>query len=42
MEDDILSLKKQLLEKDAEIAALKKKLEQTQKVSLVFMCHVQP
>lgn len=32
MDDDILSLKKQLLEKDAEIAALKNKLEQIQKV----------
>lgn len=32
MDDDILSLKKQLQEKDAEIAALKKKLEQTEKV----------
>lgn len=32
MGDDVLSLKKQLLEKDAEIAALKKKLEQMQKV----------
>lgn len=32
MDDDILGLKKQLLEKDAEIAALKQKLEQIQKV----------
>ncbi|KAM9466561.1 adenylyltransferase and sulfurtransferase MOCS3 isoform 1-T1 [Clarias gariepinus] len=31
MDGDVLSLKKQLLEKDAEIAALKNKLEQTQK-----------
>lgn len=31
MDDDILSLKKKLLEKDAEIAALKNKLEQLQK-----------
>ncbi|KAG7328317.1 hypothetical protein KOW79_008261 [Hemibagrus wyckioides] len=37
MDDDILSLKKQLLEKDAEIAALKNKLEQIQKDNSLLM-----
>lgn len=32
MDDDVLSMKKQLVEKDAEIADLKKKLRQIQKV----------
>ncbi|XP_060736161.1 adenylyltransferase and sulfurtransferase MOCS3 [Tachysurus vachellii] len=37
MDDDILSLKKQLLEKDAEITALKNKLEQIQKDNSLLM-----
>ncbi|XP_053093806.1 adenylyltransferase and sulfurtransferase MOCS3 [Pangasianodon hypophthalmus] len=37
MDDDVLSLKKQLLEKDAEIAALKNKLEQSQKENSLLM-----
>lgn len=37
MDDDILSLKKQLLEKDAEIAALKNKLQQIHKDNSLLM-----
>ncbi|KAF4084038.1 hypothetical protein AMELA_G00124590 [Ameiurus melas] len=37
MDDDILSLKKQLLEKDAEIVALKNKLEQIHKDNSLLM-----
>ncbi|KAF5909706.1 adenylyltransferase and sulfurtransferase MOCS3, partial [Clarias magur] len=37
MDSDVLSLKKQLLEKDAEIAALKNKLEQIQKDNSLLM-----
>lgn len=43
MDDGILSLKKQLLEKDAEIAALKSKLEKIQKVCIhIHMSNTAP
>lgn len=43
MDDDILSLKKRLLDKDAEIAALKSKLEKIQKVCIhIHMSNTAP